>query len=64
MQQEDKAKPVEIICNNCFNRMMGIRINGITKVQCPRCGAVLVSKVMSRRHIQTDTYAPRGQQII
>lgn len=64
MQQEDKATPVEIICNNCFNRMMGIRINGITKVKCPRCGAVLVSKVMSRRHIQTDTYAPRGQQII
>ena len=64
MQQEGKATPVEIIFNNCFNRMMGIRINGITKVQCPRCGAVLVSKVMSRRHIQTDTYAPRGQQII
>lgn len=64
MQQEGKATPVEIICNNGFNRMMGIRINGITKVQCPRCGAVLVSKVMSRRHIQTDTYAPRGQQII
>ena len=64
MQQEGKTTPIEIICNNCFNRMMGIRINGITKVQCPRCGAVLVSKVMSRRHIQTDTYAPRGQQII
>lgn len=64
MYQEDKAKPVEIVCNNCFNRIMGIRVAGITKVQCPRCGAVLVSKVMSRRHIQTDTYAPRGQQII
>ena len=48
MQQEGKATPVEIICNNCFNRMMGIRINGITKVQCPRCGAVLVRK--THRH--------------
>lgn len=64
MQQEDKAKPVEMICGNCYTRMIGLRINGITKVQCPRCGAVMVSKVMSRRHIQTDIYAPKGQQII
>ena len=64
MQQDDKAMSVEIICGNCYTRMMGLRINGITKVQCPRCGAVMVSKVMSRRHIQTDIYAPKGQQII
>jgi len=64
MQQEDKAKPVEMICGNCYTRMMGLRINGVTKVQCPRCGAVLVSKVMRRRDIQTEIYAPTGQQII
>ena len=64
MYQEDNAKPVEVVCNNCFTRILGLRVDGIAKVQCPRCGAVMVSRVMSRRHVQTDTYAPRGQQII
>lgn len=64
MQQKDTAKPVDIMCNNCYMRTIGFRINGVTKVQCPRCGAVLVSKIMSRRHVQMDMYAPKGQQII
>ena len=28
---------------------------------CPNCGTVTVSKEKSRRHIQIDMYAPKGE---
>ena len=34
---------------------------GMTRFVCPHCGTVTVSKEKSRRHIQIDMYAPKGE---
>lgn len=58
-------KAVKVVCNNCLRQTIGYRDeNGMIKYQCPRCGAVNISKVMGRRHIQFDLYAPSGQELI
>ena len=58
-----KAKAVRVICNNCFQQTIGFRDEtGVVKYRCTRCGALTVSKVMSRRHVQYDMYAPQGQE--
>lgn len=55
-------KAVRLICNNCGERITGWQDeSGRTKVQCPKCGSVTVSMVKSRRHVQIDMYAPKGQ---
>lgn len=60
-----KTKVVKVICNNCFQQTVGIRDEtGIIKYRCSKCGAVTISKVMGRRHIQFDMYAPHGQELI
>lgn len=65
MRQQAGEKPVRVICTNCRSENVGWRDEtGMTKVQCPKCGAVTVSKVMSRRHVQLDIYAPKGQELI
>lgn len=58
-------KPVPFVCVNCHQKTIGIRdINGLTKVKCPHCGTVTISRVMSRRHVLLDVYAPEGQTIM
>ncbi len=58
-------KAVPVICINCGKRVSGIReLNGVTKVKCPHCGTVMVSKAVSRRHIVCDVYAPEGQLLM
>ena len=48
-----KAKAVRVVCNNCFQQTIGIRDEtGVVKYRCSRCGALTVSKVMGRRHVQ------------
>ncbi len=60
-----KPKAIKVICNNCFQPTMGVRDeNGVIKYQCTKCGTLTVSKVMGRRHIQLDVYAPYGQELI
>ena len=60
-----KPKAVKGVCNNCFRITTGFRDeNGFVKYQCTRCGATSVSKVMSRRHVQLDVYAPAGQELL
>lgn len=57
-----KPKAIKVVCNNCFRITTGYRDeNGVVKYQCTRCGATSVSKVMGRRHVQLDVYAPAGQ---
>ena len=57
-------KSVRLICNNCMNEILDWQDeNGRTKVQCQCCGSVTVSMVKSRRHIQIDLYAPKGQVV-
>lgn len=66
MQQKlYKAKPVKFFCNNCGNVITGVRDEkGFIKVQCSRCGTLIVSNVVGRRHVQLDVYAPQGQELI
>ena len=60
-----KPKAVKVVCNNCFRITTGYRDeNGVVKYQCTRCGATSVSKVMGRRHVQLDIYAPAGQELL
>ena len=60
-----QAKAVKVICNNCFQEIYVYRDEeGFIKYKCPKCGSVTVSKVMGRRHVQIDMYAPQGQEII
>ena len=37
---------------------------GMIKVECKRCLAVSVRKVMGRRHNRIDVYAPKGQETV
>ena len=61
----NRAKIVTFICVNCKSTIRGIQDSeGRTKIKCTKCGTVTVSKIMSRRHIQMDIYAPQGQRVL
>ena len=46
---------VEVICHHCHTKTTGWKdADGVTKMQCTKCGTVTVSKPMSRRHVQID----------
>ncbi len=63
--QNNWAKPIECYCRNCGQLHYGYRTpNGLAKLRCPKCGAVSVSKLKSRRHEQVDFYPPNDQIII
>lgn len=65
MDSKYGGKPVKVLCLNCHSMINAWRDEeGLTKSKCPRCGTVTVSKVMSRRHVQYDVFAPSGQQLI
>jgi len=60
-----KEKPVKVFCNNCGNAVIGMRDEtGLTKVRCPRCGTLTASRIIGRRHIRVDVYAPQGQELV
>ena len=60
-----KPKAIKVVCSNCFQQTTVYRDeNGMIKFQCSRCGAKSISKVMSRRHVQLDIYAPSSQELI
>ncbi len=55
---------VIVLCHNCKAEMVGWQDEqGRTKVQCRQCGTVTVSIIKSRRHVQLDIYAPKGQVV-
>lgn len=65
MQKTDTMKAVQFSCPNCKKEAIGWQDGeGLTRFQCPRCGTVTVSKAISRRHVQMDIYAPKGQVLI
>lgn len=65
MGRKLKPKAVKVVCNNCFKITTGYRDeDGVIKYQCAKCGATSISKVMGRRHVHLDMYAPIGQEII
>ena len=52
-------------CPNCGTQLIGFKnAEGMIKVECKRCLAVSVRKVMGRRHNRIDVYAPKGQETV
>ena len=61
---QDTWKPTRRHCINCGQALTGYRNeNGLVKLQCTRCGLVMVSKRISRRHERIDITPPYGEQI-
>ncbi len=56
---------VEVICHHCHTKTTGWKdADGVTKMQCTKCGTVTVSKPMSRRHVQIDVYMPKKAMLV
>lgn len=63
--QKYGCKSVEMECPNCHQKIIVWRdTEGKSKWVCPRCKTMTVSKVMSRRHVQMDIFAPEGEVLI
>ncbi len=61
---QDTWKPTRRHCINCGQVLTGYRNeNGLVKLQCARCGLVMVSKRISRRRERIDITPPHGEQI-
>lgn len=59
------SSPVVAECFNCHHKQIALRTkDGTTKMKCEYCGAVSISKIKSRRHLQLDIYAPKGQVLL
>ena len=55
--------PFSWYCPNCGKIVTGYRnAGGHIKVQCMKCHAVMVRRIMGRRHDTLDIYAPEGQE--
>ena len=64
MQKTENSKAVAFVCLNCKTTNVGWQgSDGLTRVKCEKCGAVTVSKVMSRRHVQFEVYLPKGKSL-
>ena len=65
MRSEKGGLPIKWVCMNCHKNIVGNQgSDGLTRIQCPYCGTVTVSKIISRRHVQVDLYAPQGQELL
>lgn len=59
---ENLWKQVRRMCVNCGQELIGYQNEkGLVKMQCSRCGIVMVSKRMSRRHEHIDVTPPSGE---
>ncbi len=57
-----KWRPLSWHCSNCGTPVTAFEnSNGGFKVECHRCGAVMVRTIKGRRHSTIDIYAPKGQ---
>lgn len=65
MRLKDVTTPIHLVCLNCHHDLVGYSgENGQTKILCPCCGTLMVSKVISRRHVQVDVFAPQGEELL
>jgi len=61
----DKTKPINVWCLNCHRNIVGWQdAKGVAKCTCPYCGTVTVTKVLGRKHMRYDVYAPSGQVLL
>ena len=64
LQKTENRKAVPFVCLNCKTTNVGWQDSeGLTRVKCEKCGAVTVSKVMSRRHVQFEVFVPKGKSL-
>ena len=64
MQKEGSSKPVSFKCFNCNHQEIAWKDEtGMIRFVCPHCGTITISKEKSRRHIQIDMYAPKGEHL-
>jgi len=64
VQKTENTKAVPFVCLNCKTTNVGWQgSDGLTRAKCEKCGAVTVSKVMSRRHMQFEVYVPKGKEL-
>lgn len=62
MQEKEIWRPFSWHCPNCGEISVGYKnSSGTIKVECSKCHAVMVRKVMGRRHDRIDIYAPKGE---
>ena len=64
MGENDDVKIIIAKCYNCNHEQIALLKDKKIKMVCERCGAENVSKIMSRRHLQVDMYAPKGQELM
>ena len=65
MHFKDGDVPIKWVCLNCRSIIVGFQgEDGLTRIKCPHCGTVTVSKLISRRHVQVDVFAPQGQELL
>jgi len=61
---EIMTRPIKDICHNCHREVIAWTDGlGNFKYKCPNCHATTVSRVISRRKVQIEITAPKGQAI-
>ena len=54
-----------VVCLNCkHEHLCYADSNGEVKFKCSVCGTKTDYKIVSRRHVQVDVYAPKGQTLV
>ena len=62
MQNYDTWQSFSWHCPNCGEISAGYKnASGTVKVECAKCHAVMVRRIMGRRHDRIDIYAPRHE---
>lgn len=60
-----KGRIITVTCLNSLTRLTAyLDENGEATAHCPTCGSVTKVKILGRRHVQQDTYAPKGQTLM
>ena len=61
----DSSTPYQTECPNCHQSIIAWwDENGMARYVCPRCGVKTVSKIMGKRHVRSDYFAPEGQVLL
>lgn len=63
IEQSNAWIPFSWHCPNCGAIVMGYQNDkGTIRIECARCGTVMVRSFKGRRHDTIDLYAPNGQE--
>lgn len=62
MQEKETWRPFSWHCPNCGEISVGYQnASGTIRLECGKCHAVMVRRIMGRRHDRIDIYAPKGE---